>query len=124
MTDAEKLRRAVEEDTFVGNLADLGPILVAEIKRLRRKAVRWREAYELEELRRGVAEVALRQARDERDAVRKEAASQPEQRQKTAQCCRCGLIIQFAGSPLIERLVPDPESGWICSGCRKFEPIA
>jgi hypothetical protein len=25
----------VEEDTFVGNLADLGPILVAEIKRLR-----------------------------------------------------------------------------------------
>jgi hypothetical protein len=34
MTDAEKLRLAVAEDTFVGNLIDLGRILVAEIKRL------------------------------------------------------------------------------------------
>jgi rubrerythrin len=34
MTDAEKLRQAIEEDVYVGDLADLGPILVAEIKRL------------------------------------------------------------------------------------------
>jgi hypothetical protein len=37
MTDAEKLRQAIEEDVYVGDLADLGPILVAEIKRLRWK---------------------------------------------------------------------------------------
>jgi hypothetical protein len=34
MTDAEKLRRAVEDGEFVGGAREVGPILVAEIKRL------------------------------------------------------------------------------------------
>lgn len=35
MTDAEKLRRAVEDGEFWGDAGTLGTILVAEIKRLR-----------------------------------------------------------------------------------------
>jgi hypothetical protein len=35
MNDAEKLRRAVDEVTYVDDAGTLGPILVAEIKRLR-----------------------------------------------------------------------------------------
>lgn len=47
MTDAEKLRLAVEEDCYAGDVGTLASLLVAEIKRLRGRLDR--AAYALEE---------------------------------------------------------------------------
>lgn len=44
MTDAEKIRRAIEEDTYIG---DMTPLLAAEVKRLRAENLRLRDKIDL-----------------------------------------------------------------------------
>jgi hypothetical protein len=138
MTDAEKLRLAVAEGTFVGHLADLGPILVAEIKRLQgenarvlRTAARrqkwidntrnmldgYRRAWETERHLRLLAE----RAKDELTAHLTGRPVTEAARPKTLlNCHRCEADVWFNVDDLkpIHGWQFATDTGWLCPACQ------